>query len=76
MSKEERRDVRRCQTTWRFRLLASAPCGCFKVIRFALPANKEQAPLACKRSRQDGVSGTTFRTTTIVKYVTPRRVPA
>ncbi|MDR1127328.1 MAG: hypothetical protein LBL06_04285 [Treponema sp.] len=32
------------------------------------------APLACKRSRQDGLSGTTFRTTTRVKYLNTLRV--
>ncbi|MDR1215183.1 MAG: hypothetical protein LBK25_00715 [Treponema sp.] len=37
-------------------------------------SNNEKVSLACKRNRQDGVSGTPFRTTTIVKYLNTRRV--
>jgi hypothetical protein len=59
------------QTTRRFRLFTSAPFECL-----TLACNTTRRNPACLQAgfRQDGVSGTPFRTTTIVKLTNTRRV--
>jgi hypothetical protein len=39
-------------------------------------SDNAEVPLACKRNRQDGVSGAPFRTTPVKKYLNTRRVQA